>query len=534
MYAVDWKNPDYLPIWQERARRLAKLRADPLLLQRVRAYYRDHIADFINDWGVTVDPRNVERGIPALMPMMIFPKQREFIDWVISRWRGSESGLCEKSRDVGATWLAAGISVGLCVFWDNVGIGFGSRKEELVDKIGDPKCIFHKIRTFVRYLPREFRGGCNLDKHAPHMRCIFPERDSHIAGEAGMDIGRGDRKSIYFVDEAAHLEHPEAADAALSATTNCRIDMSSVNTMNNPFAHKRHSGRIKVFTFSWRDDPRKDQAWYDKKCSELDPITVAQEIDLNYHAAAEGIIIPQQWVQAAIDAHVKLNIDVSGARFGSMDVADRGKDKNSFVVRHGILVEHAESWSGQNSDIYHSVEKAFGLCDRFGLSDFLYDEDGLGAGVRGDARKVNEARQLEKMRFIGAHPFRGSAAVHEPEQFVPRTDRKNKDMFQNRKAQGWYALHERFRNTFRAIRGEDYDPDSIISLSSNIPELTRLTVELSQPVWKTSQTGKMMVDKTPDEALSPNLADGVYIAFAPRRTAMVIDPSLLDGTDPID
>jgi hypothetical protein len=53
--------------------------------------------------------------------------------------------------------------------------------------------------------------------------------------------------TIYFVDEAAHLEHPEKVDAALSQTTNCRIDMSSVRGMANPFAKKRWGGKIEPF-----------------------------------------------------------------------------------------------------------------------------------------------------------------------------------------------------------------------------------------------------------------------------------------------
>jgi hypothetical protein len=40
------------------------------------------------------------------------------------------------------------------------------------------------------------------------------------------------------VDESAFLKRPLLIDAALSQTTRCRIDLSSVNGMNNPFAQK--------------------------------------------------------------------------------------------------------------------------------------------------------------------------------------------------------------------------------------------------------------------------------------------------------
>ncbi|ENF0482713.1 TerL protein, partial [Escherichia coli] len=105
-------------------------------------------------------------------------------------------------------------------------------------------------------------------------------------------------------------------------------DLSSVNGMNNPFAQKRHSGKIPVFTFHWRSDPRKDDEWYHKECEKIDnPVIVAQELDLNYQASAEGILIPSEWVQAAVDAHIRLGIQPGGQRLGAMDVADEGRDK---------------------------------------------------------------------------------------------------------------------------------------------------------------------------------------------------------------
>jgi hypothetical protein len=132
------------------------------------------------------------------------------------------------------------------------------------------------------------------------------------------------------VDEAAFLQRPLLIDAALSQTTRCRIDLSSVNGMSNPFAQKRHSGKIPVFTFHWRSDPRKDDEWYRKECEKIDnPVIVAQELDLNYQASAEGILIPSEWVQAAVDAHIKLGIEPTGQRLGAMDIADEGKIKTA-------------------------------------------------------------------------------------------------------------------------------------------------------------------------------------------------------------
>jgi phage terminase large subunit len=523
---MDFKNPDYPSIFAERLRRLKLLRADPALLRSVRMHYRDNPADFINDWGVTVDPRNLERGLPAVMPFILFPRQREWVEFVMTNWRAQESSLTEKSRDVGVSWLAVALSSTLCLFYDNMAIGFGSRKEEYVDKLGSPKSLFYKARMFIQYLPPEFRGGWDLAKHAPHMRLYFPDTGSSMTGEAGDGIGRGDRTALYFVDESAHLERPQTVEASLSATTNCRVDISSVCGMGNPFAEKRHSGKYPVFVFDWRDDPRKDQAWYDKQVERLDPVTVAQEIDRNYNASKEGILIPSNWVQAAIGLHLKLGIKPSGIRRGALDVADTGNDKNAFGARHGVVLNFAQTWSGKGSDIFATTEKATLLCDTLNLDGYDFDGDGLGAGVRGDARKIGERRATQGLRKLSVGMFRGSAKPTDPKRQMVE-GRKNEDFFANLKAQSYWHLHARFELSWRASKGMPFDPNMIICIDPDLPELRRLVSELSQPTYDINGAGKVIVDKAPEGTPSPNLADMVMILFAPRRPPMVINSMLI-------
>jgi phage terminase large subunit len=527
----DFKNPDYTPVFRQRLDLLAKLRADPGLLASFRLYYAHNIADFINDWGVTFDPRNIERGLPALMPFVLFPRQRECIEFILEQWRAGEPGLIEKSRDVGLSWIVIALGCSLCIFNRGFVVGYGSRKEEYVDKLDSPKSLFYKARLFLRYLPPEFRAGWNEKKHAPHMRIMFPGTESTMTGEAGDGIGRGDRTSLYMVDEAAHLERPMLVEASLSATTNCRIDLSSVNGMDNVFAIKRWGGRIKVFIFDWRDDPRKDDAWHAKQIAEaVSPAIVAQEVDRDYSASKEGIVIPSEWVQAAVGAAAKLGIATTGAKRAALDVADEGIDKNAWGGRTGVEMDALDEWSGKGSDIFGTVARAFMLSDGYDITEFDYDADGLGAGVRGDARVLNTARLADGRGQIDASPFRGSGAVVDPDRPIPsatpsgndKKERTNKDFFANAKAQAWWALRVKFQITFRAVQahaaGEAHalDPDEIISLSPALPYLARLTNELSQPTWSLNGAGKMVIDKAPDGMPSPNLADCVMMLYSPR------------------
>lgn len=514
----DFRNPDYAAVYRAREAALIRLRANPQHLPAIKAHYRDNPADFITDWGCTLDPRLIERGLPALVPFILFPRQREWVDWVVDRWMGQQPGLVEKSRDMGMSWLSMALACTLCLFRDGVTIGVGSRKEEYVDRIGAPKSLFYKARAFLANLPVEFRGGWDERRDAPHMRINIPATGSNISGEAGDNIGRGDRASIYFVDEAAFLERPALVEASLSQTTNCRIDISTPNGLANPFAEKRHAGRIPVFTFHWREDPRKDDAWYAKQRAQLDPVTVAAEIDLDYAASVEGVLIPSAWVQAAVDAHKKLFVEPTGARSGALDVADEGRDKNAFCGAHGILVDCIEEWSGKGTDIYATALRAFELCDAHGIDRFKYDADGLGAGIRGDARVINEQRKATARRQLQVEAFRGSASPVLPDA-QDEPGRLNKDFFANCKAQAWWRLRKRFQATYRAVvEGAEFDPDKIISLSSGMPLLARLCGELSQPTYALSTVGKIVVDKVPDGTKSPNLADALMIQFS-RATA---------------
>ena len=526
-FQFDFRNPDYIKVFQHRLDCLSNIRKDPDSLPALKVFYKNNPAQFIIDWGCTTDPRNVEMGLPATIPFLLFKRQEEWVDWAMERWKGRTRGISDKSRDMGLSWLSVAFACTLCLFYPGMSIGFGSRKEEYVDSKGDPKTIFEKIRQFLNTLPHEFRGGWDLRKNSFHMKTFFPETNSSIIGEAGDGIGRGDRKGIYFVDESAFLPRPALTEASLSNTTNCRIDISTPRGMSNPFAERRHSGKISVFTLHWRDDPRKDDAWYEKMKEEHDPVVIAQEVDLDYAASIEGVLIPSAWVQSAIDAHKKLGIDPSGTRLAGMDVADEGKDKNALCGRYGILLEYIESWSGKGEDIFKSVEKVFTLCDILDYPSVLYDADGLGAGVRGDARVINARRAAQKISEIHFNGFRGSGEVLDPDKDPylkqgqargPGKGRTNFDFLANAKAQAWWSLRLRFQTTHRAVtEGIEYDPASIISISKDLPELTKLIIELSRPTYMQNTIGKIVIDKTPDGVPSPNLADAVMIAFSPQK-----------------
>jgi len=379
--AFDWKNPDYDSVFATRIERLERMRAQPELVPRLKDWYASHPADFINDWGMTFDPRLAERGLRTIVPFVLFPRQREFIDWLLERWTRREDGLVEKSRDMGVSWLCVGFAAWMMLFREGTVVGFGSRKEEYVDKIGDPKSLFWKVREFINLLPKEFQPeGWDAKRHAPYMKIGNPENGSFISGEAGDNIGRGNRTSIYFLDEAAFLEHPEAADAALSQTSNCRIYASTPNGAGNPFYRKAHDGKTKKFVFDWRQDPRKDEAWYEEQKQKLDPVVVAQEIDRSYTASVANAYIPGE-LAAAAARKGPADVMPNGPVMMGIDVARFGNDKTCISLRQGrvVLAQHVfgkldtVDVAGKAKDIWRSM-----MGD---VAQIAVDTIGIGAGV---------------------------------------------------------------------------------------------------------------------------------------------------------
>lgn len=237
----------------------------------------------------------------------------------------------------------------------------------------------------------------------------------------------------------------------------------------------------------------------------------------------ESALIKRSWVEAAIDAHLTLDLDLSGVGKSALDIADRGKDENAQAISDGLILTDMKKWKGKTTgDIYATVELAVQNCVDDGVYSCLYDADGLGAGARGDFRKINELRESEDFQEIEAQAFYGSGEiVNKDEFFVDAVgDSKgitNAKYFSNYKAQSWWDLRERFRKTYQAvINGQEFDVDELISISSDCPYLEEIKEELCRPKRKVGSP-KFTVDKAPDDMPSPNLADAIMMLYAPKE-----------------
>ena len=541
-------HPDYT---QEFARRLeiyTAMESDGKAFQLGMEAWRQNPVQWIQDCCVTYDPRNVPPR-PKTMPFLLFTRQRQFVQFITGCLKERESGLVEKSRDIGATWLCCAISVWLWLFVPGAAVGWGSRKEQLVDRKGDPDSIFEKMRMIINNLPVWMMpAGFDDRLHMSNMKIINPANGAVITGESGDQIGRGGRKMIYFKDEAAHYERPELIEAALGDNTDVQIDISSVNGTNNVFYRRRMAGevwlpgakmpvgRVRVFIFDWRDHPLKTQEWYDTRRARSESEGLlhlfAQEVDRDYSAALDRVIIPAEWIRASIDAHIVLKetprygkafrMD-DGACTAALDVADEGGDKNALVVGKGRIVKYAEHWG--EGDTGATARKAVAKCRELQATELYYDSIGVGAGVKAETNRLADERALPENLTI--HPWNAAAGVLEPTENIIRGDEntpKNEDFFGNMKAQAWWRARQAFERTYKAVtHGEVYPSEDLISLPSDLPRLHELISELSSATQDYNKKGQIIVDKKPDGGRSPNLADSFVMWNCPNRIFTIFD-----------
>lgn len=533
--------PNYTLVLKQRLERLATLRSSSAMLVGAKEFYRTHPVEWIEHFAITYDPRKAGTETPAIMPFILFPRQKEAVEMLHACVLQQVNALFEKARDMGLTWLACAMSVWLWLYWPGAAVGWGSRKEQLVDKLGDPDSIFEKMRMIVRFLPREMLPAGFTAEHMNYMKIINPETGASITGESGDNIGRGGRKLIFWKDESSHYERPEKIEAALADNTNCQIDISSVNGLGNVFHRRRESGvvwtpgselsrrRVNVFIMDWRDHPAKTQAWYDERREKAENEGILhlfkQEVDRDYAASVEGIVIPSDWVKSAIDAHLELGIEGGGVWSGALDVAGGDSegtgDTNASAWFEGIILRSVDNWGARDTGATtrRAVEQAEGK----GHVELQYDCIGVGAGVKGEANRLEEEGILSPLvRFV---PWNAAAKPLDDDKPMIPDDRDsplNGAFYENLKAQAWWRLRMRFERTHRAVlahRGEGesftWEPEELISIDSRIPLLRQVEKELSQPTAKRSTKMKLVIDKTPEGTRSPNIGDAIVMAANP-------------------
>jgi phage terminase large subunit len=233
----------------------------------------------------------------------------------------------------------------------------------------------------------------------------------------------------------------------------------------------------------------------------------------------EDSIIPAEWFDAAVDAHIKLGFDATGAIIASHDPSDEGGDSKGFALRKGsVVLDICEKITG---DVAEGMDWALRRAREAQADWFVWDCDGMGIALK---RQVDQELESTKMQ---KHQFRGSESPDDAMVPYSGSDSKtNRDTFLNKRAQYWWRLRDRFEATYRAVtKGEYIDPENMISLSSDIPVLDQLRSEVCRIPQKRSNNGKIAIMTKLDMAKkyqlpSPNMGDALMMAmYSPKAVA---------------
>ena len=238
----------------------------------------------------------------------------------------------------------------------------------------------------------------------------------------------------------------------------------------------------------------------------------------------DAVVIKRSWVMAALGACAKLGIEKGPGRRIGFDVADSGDDQNALCLMEGIEAASLDEWKGGEDELLKSAGRVHKAAREAGAV-IDYDSIGVGAFAGAHFAALNE----EFGARLEYHRFNASDGVINPEARVDTDDPKspvNKDYYANLKAQTWWDVARRFRNTFNAVtKGMAYHAEDLISVSPDCPHVDRLIDELSTPRRDFDNAGRVKVESKKDlgkrKIASPNLADAFVMANAPREKAAV-------------
>ena len=313
-----------------RIKLISECQENAVLCADVKRMCAANIIFWIDVFCWTKDPRKD----PDVLPWICYDAyQPETILDLDSSIENQEDCLMDKSRDMGASWIALYVIQHRWQFRPGQDFRIGSRKEEFVDKLGDMDTLFEKLRFNLGRQPMFLMPlGFDWRFHSGYMKLVNPELENSIVGEsANEDFASGGRRTAVLLDEFAKWDN-KIATAAWTATadvTKCRIPISTPKGSGNKFAMlaKGTTEKIKRISLHWtlhpekakdayliakdgrktiinQDDPRavfnlwlkhrSDHApkplrggvvrspWYDKECERRKEEDIAQELDINY------------------------------------------------------------------------------------------------------------------------------------------------------------------------------------------------------------------------------------------------------------
>lgn len=229
-------------------------------------------------------------------------------------------------------------------------------------------------------------------------------------------------------------------------------------------------------------------------------------------------IIPAEWFDAAIDAHIKLGFKPVGAKVVAHDPSDEGPDSKGLCLRHGSVILDVQE--KDTLDVNDGCDWATGYAINHDADLFTWDCDGLGVTLRRQVAQAFDGKHIDYIMYKGSESVDRPEDIYQPIAGEERSKaRTNKETFRNKRAQYCGMLRDRYYNTYRAVVKKEYvDPSEMISISSTIDCIDLLRSETCRIPRKHNGNGLFQI-MSKEEMLSkygiasPNLFDSTVMSL---------------------
>lgn len=254
---------------------------------------------YVSAFVWTYDARDSVTTPYACLPFIPYPYQEETL-LALDHAIGRHDVLIDKSRGMGASWMGITVIEWRWHFRDYQSFLLVSRKEELVDKTGDPKALMWKIDFIHKNLP----GWLMPTIGRSNLHFFSYDTASTIDGEATTgEVGRGDYRTAIFMDEFAAVKPIADGYRALASTqgsTRCRIFNSTTQGPGNAYYDQKKKGTPRI-SLHWPLHPiyseglttgadgKPTSPWYEGECvRSAHPSLIARELDMDDEGAEDN------------------------------------------------------------------------------------------------------------------------------------------------------------------------------------------------------------------------------------------------------
>jgi hypothetical protein len=241
----------------------------------------------------TYDPREEKPH----KPFILWPAQKEFLKWLEELYQRSQRGekinvIVDKPRAIGITYTMM-----TWIDWHykfhEFSARVGSRKEDYVDKKGDPDTLFYKLDYQTDRQPLWLCGDHNRAYMSMRPADIEGGNPNSIIGEsANPNFSRGGRKHVVLFDEFGFWDWSKSSWESAGESTNFRVAVSTPpESGHDSHMYKLLSGeagKVFAYEFDWTADPRRDENWYKEAQETKSEEEFAREVLKSYEGTTEG------------------------------------------------------------------------------------------------------------------------------------------------------------------------------------------------------------------------------------------------------